>query len=480
MKLARHSSKRVPLARKYNLEKKVKAHNHKLKKHANQLKKNGVLANKKQRGATAASISIPNAWPHKRELLAELQQKKDAAAQAKIDARLRKKAGIPEPVMSLDTPVASYEDMMAVSAERARQFEIRTSGTAALDEKLRKSGADVESIEIAQTRKKFYDDLTKVTTTADVVLVVLDARDPESCRSEKLETDIRANGKRLVFLLNKIDLVPAEATEAWLAFYRKIAPCIAFKACLTGAGKGARKAPLTMGPLRGNEEIYQSSGANFGADKLILLLKQYSRNGLGTGSLTVGIVGFPNVGKSSIINTLMGLRRGTGSSSASHVKTGNHAGVTSQLQEVQLDNKITLIDSAGVVFPSSIGNSDASLILRRAINVDSLRDPVGTVGRLIAHRGVTVDSLCQILRVPAFASAQELVKNVAQVHGKMKRGGGADMEAAARFLLNRVSDGKSHFYTLPPAKEGPTGGFAFVVTEFKPEMDLGMDDVMTE
>ena len=58
MKLARHSSKRVPLARKYNLEKKVKAHNHKLKKHANQLKKKGVLANKKQRGATAASISI--------------------------------------------------------------------------------------------------------------------------------------------------------------------------------------------------------------------------------------------------------------------------------------------------------------------------------------------------------------------------------------------------------------------------------------
>ncbi len=314
---------------------------------------------------------------------------------------------------------------------------------------------------------------------ADVILIVLDARDPLACRSEKLETEIRANGKRLVFLLNKIDLVPAEAVEAWLVYLRKIAPTIPFKACLTGAGKGARKNPLAMGLVKGNEEIYAASSANFGAEKLIGLLKQYSRNGLGTGSLTVGIVGFPNVGKSSIINTLTGLRRGTGSSNNSgHVKAGNHAGVTSQLQEVALDNKITLIDSAGVVFPSSIGNNDASLILRRAINVDSLRDPIGTVGRLIQHRGVTVDGICQILRVPEFTTAQDLIRSVAHVHGKVKRGGGSDMEASAKFILNRVSDGKSHFYTLPPEREGPTGGFAFVVNQFMPEMDinLGMDD----
>jgi len=473
MKLKRHVSKRVPLARKYNLQKKVKAHNQKIKKHANALKKSGVVAHKKR--ATAASISIPNAWPHKRELLAELQQNRELAAQEKLEARKRKKLGLADPVMSVDKPVATYEEMLAQSAERAREYETKTCGTAALEEQFRN-----ESFEVAQTRKKFYDDLIKVVNNADVVLVVLDARDPLACRSEKLETEIRANGKKMVFLLNKIDLVPAEAVEAWLIYLRKIAPTMAFKACVNGAGKAARKNPLTMGPIRGNEEIYQSSSASYGAEKLINLLKQYSKNGLGTtGSLSVGIVGFPNVGKSSIINTLTGLRRGTGSSNnGGHVKTGNHAGVTSQLQEIALDNKITLIDSAGVVFPSSIGNNDASLILRRAINVDSLRDPVGTVGRLIGHRGVTVDGLCQLLRVPSFNDAQELIRNVAQVHGKMKRGGGADLEASARFILNRVSDGKSHFYTLPPEREGPAGGFAVVVNQFLPEMDinLGLDD----
>lgn len=480
MKLKRHTSKRVPLARKYNLQKKVKAHHDKLKKQANGLKKSGVVANRKK-GASLSSISIPNAWPHKRELLAELQQKKEEAQKEKLEARRRRKEGIPEPVISLDSPVASYEQLIAKSAERARKFEQQNNGTAALEVKLRNLDS-AETSEISQTRKKFYDDLVKVTTSADVILVVLDARDPEACRSEKLETDIRANGKRLVFLLNKIDLVPAEAVEAWLAYYRKIAPTMAFKACLTGAGKAARKNPLTMGPLKGNEDIYKASGANYGADKLIQLLKQYSRNGLGTGALTVGIVGYPNVGKSSIINTLTGLRRGTGSSQATSVKTGNHAGVTSQLQEVHLDNKITLIDSAGVVFPSSIGNSDASLVLRRAINVDSLRDPIGTVGRLISHRGVTSEALCQILRVPSFNTPQELIRNAAQVHGKMKKGGGADMEAAARFVLNRVSDGKSHFFTMPPEREGPVGGFAFVVNDFKPEMDINLllDDTEME
>lgn len=468
MKLKRHTSKRVPLARKYNLQKKVKAHNEKLKKHARKLKLSGVVSNRK-RGSSLSAISIPNAWPHKRELLLELQKKKEEAVQEKIEARRRKKAGIPEPITSVDTPIASYEQLLAQSAERAHQFEIRTNATAALEEKIRTALLQGESREIAQSRKKFYDDLLKVVHAADVVLIVLDARDPEGCRSEKLETEILASGKRLVFVLNKIDLVPAEVVEAWLAFYRKIAPTMAFKACLTAAGKAARKAPLTAGPLRGNEEIYQASSANYGADKLIELLKQYSRTDLGTSTLSVGIVGFPNVGKSSIINTLAGLRRGYQNQV---VRTGNKAGLTSQIQEVQLDGKITLIDSAGVVFPSSIVNNDASLILRRAINVDSLRDPVGTVERLINHRGVTQDGLCQLLRVPAFANAQDLIRYVAQVHGKVKRRGGADMEASARFILNRVSDGKVHFYTMPPESQGPPGGFAYIVNPLKEESGL--------
>ncbi len=454
------------MARKYNIEKKAKAHNKKLAKHARKVKASGVLANKK-RGASLSAINIPNAWPHKRELLLEFQQKKEEAALEKAEARRRKKAGLSAPVFAKDKPLLSFEQLMAQSAERARKFEIQNNGTAALEEELRQ-GANATD-EIAYTRKKFFDDLVRVTNMADVVLVVLDARDPESCRSERLETDIRANGKRLVFILNKIDLVPAEAVEAWLAFYRKIAPTIAFKACVTGAGRAARKNPIAFGSnTRGNEEIYQSSSATFGADKLIQLLKQYSLRGDqgSTGSLTVGIVGFPNVGKSSIINTLMGLRRGSGD----YVKTGNVAGVTSRMQEVQLDNKITLIDSAGVVFSSNI--SDASLVLRRAVNVDSLRDPVGTVGRLVAHRGVTTEGLCQLLRVPAFEEPSDLIRSVAQVHGKVKRGGGADLEASARFILNRVSDGKAHFYTMPPENQGPAGGFAFTVTEFKPEMDI--------
>ena len=95
MKLKRRTSKRVPLARKYNLETKIKAHNKKLKKSAKKLKASGVLANKK-RGASLSAISIPNAWPHKRELLVELQQKKEEAANEKLEARRRRKAGLSE------------------------------------------------------------------------------------------------------------------------------------------------------------------------------------------------------------------------------------------------------------------------------------------------------------------------------------------------------------------------------------------------
>ena len=115
------------------------------------------------------------------------------------------------------------------------------------------------------------------------------------------------------------DLVPKEVAENWLKYFRQELPTIAFKASTKkGGGTIAHKATskrlkgkAVQGAL-GRKRPQENCGAEdmlgssecLGADTLIQLLKNYTRNiGIKT-AITVGVVGMPNVGKSSLINSL--------------------------------------------------------------------------------------------------------------------------------------------------------------------------------
>lgn len=83
-------------------------------------------------------------------------------------------------------------------------------------------------------------------------------------------------------------------------------------------------------------------------------------------SITVGIIGLPNVGKSSLINSLK---------RAHVVNVGATPGLTRSLQEVHLDKNVKLLDCPGVVMLKSSGN-DASVALRNCKRIEKLDDPV--------------------------------------------------------------------------------------------------------
>jgi nuclear GTP-binding protein len=157
--------------------------------------------------------------------------------------------------------------------------------------------------------------LKKVIEQADVILEILDARDPEGCRSKELEDEIRAAGKRVVLVLNKIDLVPSTGNvRMWQKYLEREYPCILFR-----ASKQQQQSNLKQGaPIHKNnlmqeegrsrlENMLKGSNA-IGTDNLLQLMKNYARNDSSRDKskkqITIGVVGFPNVGKSSIINSL--------------------------------------------------------------------------------------------------------------------------------------------------------------------------------
>ena len=445
-------SKRVSMSRRYNLAKKVRDHHKKIKKQARIAKRSGLVTSKRQ----SADPGIPNSWPLKQQELMQIETQAAAAQKARLSDKERRRMGLPS--MRPKTKDTVIKDMSTLMNEANARNALFAKSVDVVSELNVLDQSTASHDEAEHTRRKFYKELKTVVGQADVVVQVLDARDPQSCRNLTLESEIVGAGKRLVLLLNKIDLVPKPAVEAWLARLRLEYPTLGFKAC-RDISKFAREAVTA----NDDEGVLGSSASVVGAAALLKLLKKYSLNSTGgVGSLTVGVIGYPNVGKSSVINSLLASANKKGKS----VKTGSTAGVTTQHQLISLDKKVTIIDSPGIVFSGSA--DDASLVIRRAVNVSAVSDPLGVVDRVL--RRLAPEQVAEQFRMPAFASTDEFLTVLGKQQCKLKRGGVIDKEATARFALHHWSNGKAKFFTMPPVLHA-TEGFATLAQPL-PQLDI--------
>jgi len=457
----KYTSKRISLKDKYKIQRRVVESHRKSRKQSKKDKKAGIVRHDK----TKKDPGIPNSWPFKQELLQEVAKAREKAEQKKLEMKQKRK----------EAKTQTMEELMAQANQSRAEFDAKQgsgiSSSNAMDDSVR----DVQQAHGQQSRRAYLRELKKVIDASDVLLQILDARDPVGTRiSTMVENTILSHyDKRMVLVLNKIDLIPKDAVQGWLTVLRRSHPTVAMKAGTNQSRSNETKS--TVGRAKGDGALQSASGV--GVEGLLQLLKNYARSSgedkKSKSSITVGIIGYPNVGKSSILNTLKRSRA---------VGVSPRPGFTTSMQEVVLDRNVRLLDSPGVVFDDeNVGGSHT--MLRNCVDADSVDDPIPAVQALVSR--CSAESLMMTYSLPAFPKGDVMIflSMVARQYGKVLKGGIPDKVLAARSVLRDWNSGKIPYYTPPPttmddvaesraAGSGKEEGTAKIVSSFGAEFDV--------
>ncbi|SZE99298.1 unnamed protein product [Blumeria hordei] len=268
--------------------------------------------------------------------------------------------------------------------------------------------------------KRIWNELYKVIDSSDVVIHVLDARDPLGTRCRSVEKYIKeeAPHKHLIFVLNKCDLVPTGVAASWVRYLSKDYPTLAFHASITNS---------------------------FGKGSLIQLLRQFSSLHSDRKQISVGFIGYPNTGKSSIINTLRKKKVCT---------VAPIPGETKIWQYITLMKRIYLIDCPGVVPPSTT-DTPQDILLRGVVRVENVEHPEQYIPAVL--KKTKPQHIERTYQIKYSEDHIEFLELLARKSGRLLHGGEPDVDGVAKMVINDFLRGKIPWYTPPPKSEDADG-----------------------
>lgn len=238
----------------------------------------------------------------------------------------------------------------------------------------------------------FWKIVDNVISQADIILMVVDARMVEKTRNIEIERKVAASKKILITVINKADLVD----KAELEKYKKILdPC-----------------------------VFVSARKFYGMTMLRHLILKKSKGE----TVVVGVVGYPNTGKSSVINAL----RGKASAGVSSI-----SGYTKGKQDIRVDSKILVIDTPGVLAEDDIKSSDQLVITASRTDV---KDPEMAVYELIKQYKLEIMLHYDLEGV--FEDEEEVLEAIAIKLNRRRSGGHPDTETTAKMVLREWQKGK--------------------------------------
>ncbi|KAI1271263.1 nucleolar GTP-binding protein 2 [Xylaria sp. FL0933] len=265
--------------------------------------------------------------------------------------------------------------------------------------------------------KRIWNELYKVLDSSDVVLHVLDARNPEGTRCRAVENYLKkeAPHKHLIFILNKIDLIPTSVAAAWIRHLSKDVPTLGFHASIKNS---------------------------FGKGQLISLLRQFSSLHKERKQISCGLIGYPNVGKSSIINAVKGKKVAT---------VAPVPGETKVWQFLTLMKRIYLIDCPGIV-PPNAHDTPTDILLRGVVRIEKVDNPEQYIAPMMAK--VKRSHLERTYEVSGWKDDHEFLEMLGRKGGRLLRQGEVDLDGVAKMVLTDFIRGKIPWFTPAPKAEG--------------------------
>ena len=258
----------------------------------------------------------------------------------------------------------------------------------------------------------------KIISECDIILAVLDARNPEGTRNKNLEDKIKESNKKLIYVLNKADLVPIKILEKWKGIIKNENP----------------EASV----------VFVSSKYKKGTKILRDDIKKYLQlKGIKDGK--VGVVGYPNVGKSSLINAL------TGKKSAA---SGLVAGLTKGEQWIKLTKNIKLLDTPGVIEPKD----EDELVMIGALRYEKIENPVEPAIRILKNLYAFDENIVKNYYNIEINNIEDINEEFIEKIGKklnyLGKNGIIDMKRTAKSIIKDYQDGKLNYYPMKVKKYG--------------------------
>lgn len=264
------------------------------------------------------------------------------------------------------------------------------------------------------TRQAIKD---RVKAGLDVVIELLDARLPGSSSNPLLA--VLTTGRPALKILNKQDLADPDLTSAWLDFYnaQPHTRAIALDAGDKAPARALIKACRELAPLRG--DLHKP--------------------------LRVLICGIPNVGKSTLINTLVGKRA---------AKTGDEPGITKTEQKIVLENGFYLFDTPGMLWPRiAIAQSGYHLAASGAIGRNAFDEAEVALELIAVLKRHYPERLQQRYSLAELGADDAVLEAIGVKRGAKVRGGGVQMHKAAEALLADFRGGLLGRITLETPEE---------------------------
>lgn len=246
----------------------------------------------------------------------------------------------------------------------------------------------------------------------DLIIELVDAREPLSSRNPDID-ELGKNKSRII-LLNKSDLADPKANKEWMTYFQE---------------KGFHVLEInskTGGGIKSIQAVVQEACKE--------KIERDRKRGIINRPVRAMVVGIPNVGKSTFINSFAG---------KACAKTGNKPGVTKGKQWIKLNKNLELLDTPGILWPkfedqaigmklAFIGSINDEILLTDELAIDFIHHVSPRYGKLIAERYILEE----------FSTPLEVLKGIAANRRCFKKGEELDLEKAAGMLIDDFRSGK--------------------------------------